>query len=81
MPPGPPSVEDPRLPAASPRATVSLKGVSSGMGDSTEASPAVPSLNLEASGLKTHAEMVFSRGSGGRPTVSCFWCDSRSVQA
>ena len=31
--------------------------------------------------LKTYAEMVFSRGSGGRPTVSCFWCDSRSVQA
>lgn len=31
--------------------------------------------------LKTYAEMVFSRGSGGRPTVSCFWCDSRSVHA
>lgn len=31
--------------------------------------------------MKTYAEMVFSRGSGGRPTVSCFWCDSRSVQA
>lgn len=29
----------------------------------------------------TYAEMIFSRGSGGKPTVSCFWCDSRSVQA
>lgn len=31
--------------------------------------------------LKTYAEMIFSRGSGGRPTVSCVWWDSRSVQA
>lgn len=29
----------------------------------------------------TYAEMIFSRGSGGKPTVSCFWCDRRSVQA
>lgn len=35
----------------------------------------------EAPRLMTYAEMIFSRGSGGRPTVSCFWCDSRSVQA
>lgn len=31
--------------------------------------------------MGTHVEMVFSRGSGGRPTVSCFWWDSRSAQA
>lgn len=29
----------------------------------------------------THAEMVFSRGSGGSPTVRCFWYERRSVQA
>ena len=27
------------------------------------------------------AVMVFSLGSGGRPTVRCFWCASKSVQA
>lgn len=35
----------------------------------------------EAPRLKTYAEMIFSRGSGGSPTVSCVWWDSRSVQA
>lgn len=29
----------------------------------------------------TYAVMIFSRGSGGRPTVSCLWCDRRSVHA
>ena len=33
------------------------------------------------SGTRTNAEMVFSLGSGGKPTVRCFWCDSRSEQA
>lgn len=27
------------------------------------------------------AAMVFSLGSGGRPTVRCFWCASKSEQA
>lgn len=27
------------------------------------------------------AVMVFSLGSGGRPTVRCFWCASKSEQA
>lgn len=29
----------------------------------------------------TYVVMIFSRGSGGRPTVSCLWCDRRSVHA
>lgn len=29
----------------------------------------------------TYAVIIFSRGSGGRPTVSCLWCDRRSVHA
>ena len=51
------------------------------MVDSTDVFPPGTAPRPEAPRLKTYAEMVFSRGSGGRPTVSCFWCDSRSVQA
>lgn len=29
----------------------------------------------------TYVVMIFSRGSGGSPTVSCLWCDRRSVHA
>lgn len=31
--------------------------------------------------MKTHAVMVFSLGSGGKPTVKCFWWASKSEQA
>lgn len=46
----------------------------------TDVFPSLPH-NLKVLGPKTYAEMVFSRGSGGRPTVSCFWWDNKSAQA
>lgn len=49
------------------------------MADGAEVLPWPPP--TQAPRLTTYAEMIFSRGSGGRPTVSCVWWDSRSVQA